>query len=92
MKNRKLLEFINRKIVEDLETYKDAPKRINTQLDWMREDKVIITRQLLGESFEKESTGVAKIDHPMYFRRRFLKSKLIYEEVNELRSDESSLK
>lgn len=33
-----------------------------------------------------------KIDHSMYFKRRFLKSKLINEEVNELRNDESSQK
>lgn len=92
MRNRKLLEYINRKIVDDLEAYKDAPKKLNFQIEWMREDKVIRTRQLLSESFEKESTGVARIDHPMYFRRRFLKSKLINDEVNELRADESSLK
>lgn len=72
MKNRKLLEYIAKKIVEDMPTLKELQNnKLSMNLEWYREEK---------------------IDHPMYFRRRFLKSKLICDEVNELRADESSLK
>lgn len=53
---------------------------------------IINTRQIFTNIFESEAHSMNKIDHPMYFRRRFLKSKLINEEVNELRNDESSQK
>lgn len=71
-KNRKLLEYINHRMIEDMQNLKDGPKRLNTQIEWFREDKILSTRQLINENFEKESNGVIKIDHPMYFRRRFL--------------------
>lgn len=89
---RKLLEYINRKIVEDMETLKDAPRMVNKNIPWYNEGEVISTKQLLTETLDNESNALVKIDHPMYFRRRFLKSKLIIDEVNELRADESSLK
>ena len=75
-----------------MKSLRDAPKNMNKQIEWYREDKVMFTRQMLTNTFESESAALTKIDHPMYFRRRFLKSKLIWEEVNELRADESSLK
>jgi len=71
---------------------KDNPSKINKGLDWCSEEKLIKTRQILTDIFESEGHSMSKIDHPMYFRRRFLKSRLINEEVNELRTDESSQK
>lgn len=89
---RKILDYISKKLVEDMKSLKDAPKTMNKSLEWYREEKIMFTRQMLTDTLESESVSLAKIDHPMYFRRRFLKSKLICEEVNELRTDESSLK
>jgi hypothetical protein len=93
MKNRKLLEYIAKKIVEDMPTLMEPKNnKLNMNLEWYREEKIIYTRQLLTSTFESEAISLTKIDHPMYFRRRFLKSKLIWDEVNELRANESSLK
>lgn len=44
-KNRKLLEYINHRMSEDMKNLKDGPKRLNTQLEWFREDRVHYTRQ-----------------------------------------------
>jgi hypothetical protein len=78
MKNRKLLEYIAKKIVEDMPTLMEPKNnKLNMNLEWYREEKIIYTRQLLTSTFESEAISLTKIDHPMYFRRRFLKSKLI---------------
>ena len=49
-------------------------------------------KQMLVETLETEALNMTRVDHPAYFRRRFLKSKIIAEEVNELRYEESSSK
>jgi len=71
---------------------KDNPSKINKGLEWYSETKMIKTRQMLTSIFESEGHSMGKINHSMYFRRRFLKSRLINEEVNELRTDEASQK
>jgi hypothetical protein len=92
MKNRKVLEFISKKMIEDIKLIKGAPKSLNPNIPWYDEDKVIITRQMVTETFENESQSLTKIDHHIYFRRRFLKSSWLSAEVNELRANESAQK
>jgi hypothetical protein len=59
---------------------------------WLNEISTMVARQMLVEVLETEALNMTKVDHPAYFRRRFLKSRVISEEVNELRSEESSSK
>lgn len=67
-----------------------AKNKLKTH-SWLN-DEVIITRQFLSELVENETSSLTKIDHSLFFRSRFLKSKLLFNEVNELREEESSSK
>lgn len=89
---RKMLEVINVKMVKEIENFKGSHKNKDKEISWFREERVIVTKQLFSEIVDNEAQAISKIDHQMYFRRRFLKNKLIYDEINELRDEESSLK
>lgn len=64
----------------------------NFNFSWLLEMNLMSAKQKLTEALENEAISMMKVEHPAYFRRRFLKSKLIHEEVNELRADESANK
>ena len=92
LENKRLLDYIKNRTCEEVLILKSNQKKREKSLEWYSEINKINTRQILTNIFESEAHSMSKIDHPMYFRRRFLKSKLISEEVNELRMDESSQK
>ncbi|CAI2373824.1 unnamed protein product [Moneuplotes crassus] len=85
-----LIEYIKKKTGYEIMVNDKTPQNYHGY-GWDNKN-VINTRQIVTNIFESEAHAMNKIDHPMYFRRRFLKSKLINEEVNELRNDEFSQK
>lgn len=76
------------KLCNELDMFKKGFKKKLKPQSWINEISVMSARQKLIEQLETEALNMTKVDHPAYFRRRFLKSKTISEEVNELRADE----
>jgi hypothetical protein len=61
MRNKKLLDYITKKLVDDLKALKGSPSGINKNISWYKEIEVIYTKQVITETFENESNSLSKI-------------------------------
>lgn len=61
MRNKKLLDYITKKLVDDIKALKGNPRGINKNISWYKEIEVIYTKQVITETFENESNSLSKI-------------------------------